>query len=191
MFKVGDKVRVTRSFEGADAGMEGEVYGNDPGYALVRFPGWARGHDGARRWAGQPNILPEGSTEGYYIPENNLELIPTEQEKPMEQVYEVGGTITLSEAIEAAKRGEIVESVTQGGKVHWHDKCLRWTTQNEPVSCSEANLTGWRVVPKPVPMTRELQEALQRLCEAPGRIMLTQLEGDIFRAYEKAKEAAK
>lgn len=128
----------------------------------------------------------------------SIELIPKEQEKPVEQVYEVGGTLTLSEAIEAAKRGEIVESVTQGGKVHWHDKCLRWATQNEPVSCSEANLTGWRVVPKSVPMTKELQEALEALLAAKlvsgplatdtafGRLALSACD-----FYQKAKESAK
>lgn len=180
-YKVGDRVRATRfsSYEGDTGTVHNidEAVCDNAVAVLWDDNGWCH----------------------YDTDDVRIEPLPTEeQEKPVGQVYEVGGTLTLSEAIEAAKRGEIVESVTQGGKVHWHDKCLRWTTQNEPVSCSEANLTGWRVVPKPVPMTRELQEALEALLAAKlvsgplatdtafGRLALSACD-----FYQKAKEAAK
>lgn len=121
-----------------------------------------------------------------------IEPLPTEEkEKPVEQKYEVGGTLTLAEAIKAAKSGEIIAEAREGSRAVWKEQALRWEATGSTVHIHEYYLTGWRVVPKPVPMTRELQEALDRLCEASTRIVFNELEGGIYRAYQKAKEQAK
>lgn len=185
MFKVGDKVRVTRDWDHAKAGMEGEVVcpETDRHEPFIRFPGWARGHDGARRWAGQLNILPEGSTEGHFIHNSCLELIPTEQEKPVEQVYEVGGTLT-----DARSTVRKIEDVLADGRVGVliNEKHIVYVFPDHYIYTPPV---------KPVPMTRELQEAIEAMSDMlPAHHRMREIYDlccAVRNAYQKAKESAK
>lgn len=175
-FRVGDKVEVTWDFEDAPSGMEGEVIGYDEEYSFVRFPGWGGGHDG-HNWLYDQSPLPEGSTEGYFIPEDHLELI--EQEKPVKQVYEVGGTLTDAK-----------------GKVHEIIDVRQANEKNVRIAGGEwVNADHFVYTPpvKPVPMTRELQEALDRYLDYAGAPTPTEAGeySKLYAAYQKAKEQAK
>lgn len=181
-FKVGDKVRVTRDWDYAKAGMEGEVVcpETDTHGPFIRFPGWDRGHDGSL--GDSKSLLPKGSTEGYYIPENNLELIPTEQEKPVEQVYEVGGTLTDARGV-VHLIGRFVNGRADIGE-GFKDSDSLWVDPTHYVYTPPV---------KPVPMTRELQEAIERYLDYAGVPTPTEVGeySTFYAAYQKAKDAAK
>lgn len=174
------------------------------GTMFVEFVCSGNGH--RREWGAESFL----ATHEFVSESVSIELIPTEKEKPVEQKYEVGGTLTLAEAIKAAKSGEIIAEAREGSRAVWKEQALRWEATGSTVHIHEYYLTGWRVVPKPVPMTRELQEELEnaRLAWAEYLKVLNTPEadtgsirmhvgimcthaGNIAGAYQKAKESAK
>lgn len=80
-------------------------------------------------------------------------------------------TLTIQEAIEAAKRGEELVHVREGSHAEWRAdaQSLVWKKSGNAVTVHEYYLTGWRTVPKAAPlpvMTEQLKENLDSLDEA-------------------------
>lgn len=135
-FGTGDKVRVTRDWVLTKKGMVGEVVRPESGISvpLVRFSGWTDGHDG-RSFLGSYSPLPEGSTEGHFVPEEHLEFA----EKSAEQKKQMSAPIT--KVVETTfKCGDFSIEYRSGDNDIWlyiSPKCAG-TTETIPLSLAQA-----------------------------------------------------
>lgn len=95
MFSKFDKVKVTHAMDSVHVGMVGTVLlpGKDRGaWSGVQFKGFDRGH------SLDLGVLPNGSKDGYYVPDSYLELLPR---------LKVGDWVKVLERHDAAKPGMV------------------------------------------------------------------------------------